>query len=82
MQPLNSLNDGVSVRCGSRLSRVTRWFSPGIFTPASAIEGAPESSSASSAESESQLSSQGIEDKYNFPFCTKVSTASSPLDWG
>ncbi|TVR08262.1 MAG: SagB/ThcOx family dehydrogenase [Phormidium sp. GEM2.Bin31] len=54
----------------------------GYLHQASAIEGAPESSSASSAESESQLSSQGIEDKYNFPFCTKVSTASSPLDWG
>lgn len=27
-------------------------------------------------------SEQSLEDKYNFPFCLKVSTATSPIDWG
>lgn len=46
----------------------------GYLHQASAIEVVPESGS--------ELGSHDIEDKYNFPFCTKVSTASSPLDWG
>ncbi|MGB7443000.1 MAG: SagB/ThcOx family dehydrogenase [Coleofasciculaceae cyanobacterium] len=28
------------------------------------------------------LQGKTLEDKYNFPFCTKVSTATTPIDWG
>jgi SagB-type dehydrogenase family enzyme len=35
-----------------------------------------------SEESYSLLMQGVLEDKYNFPFCTKVSTATTPIDWG
>jgi len=31
--------------------------------------------------SNSELREEQLEDKYNFPFCDKVSTASNPVDW-
>jgi SagB-type dehydrogenase family enzyme len=30
----------------------------------------------------SQIIHQGSEDKYNFPFCLKISTQTSPINWG
>ena len=33
-------------------------------------------------KSESRGAEGQLEDKYNFPFCAKVSTATTPIDWG
>jgi SagB-type dehydrogenase family enzyme len=33
-------------------------------------------------KSDDRENKQQLEDKYNFPFCTKVSTATTPIDWG
>lgn len=34
------------------------------------------------AESEKRVEVVNLEDKYNFPFCLKVSTDTNPIDWG
>lgn len=41
-----------------------------------------ESGTTTKAKKPAAIPEQSLEDKYNFPFCLKVPTATSPIDWG
>lgn len=41
-----------------------------------------ESRTTATANLPAEIPEQSLEDKYNFPFCLKVPTATSPIDWG
>lgn len=48
-----------------------------LFHQATEIEQSP-----STIDSGEVTATQSLEDKYNFPFCLKVSTATAPIHWG
>ena len=48
-----------------------------LFHQATEIEQSP-----SKTDSEEATATQSLEDKYNFPFCLKISTKTAPIDWG